>query len=315
MNRVVTIALGALLLGSCASHPQAAPQAFARMLVAQCFSKKIFILSPPFSPSQTATGAIAQPCSNSIAFDAPTGKLGVASGAAFGKLSIRIYDPPFSSASIPAVIFTPPGLRHPRQLAWDGSGSFWVSDDLANKVYEFRRPFSAASTPAAVNTLATQPIGLAIDPANGLMFIGDAGGNRICKATRCRVLVVHAPYTSAATAQIALGNSAPTALAVDQRGRLYAGFEKGALKGRINVYLPPFAARQKAALSLNAGDGVMSLAFDSKQNLYAQLYSTGGVVRFDGPISRSMAKPSAAFGCPAGARCRLKNWAGLAFGP
>lgn len=313
--RAISFALGALLLGSCTSSRQAAPQTFTRMFIAQCFSKKIFILAPPFSPSQTAAGAIAQPCSNAIAFDASTGKLAVASGAVFGKLSISIYNPPFSSASVPAVTFAPPGLRHPRQLAWDGSGSFWVSDDLSNKVYEFRGPFSAATAPAAVNTLATQPIGLAIDPAAGLMFIGDAGGNRTCKAARCRVLVVRAPYTGAPIAQIAVANSTPSAMAVDPKGRLFVGFDNGAFQGLIKVYAPPFGKDKGAAYTLNAGDAIKSLAFDSAQNLYAQLYSTGGVVRFNGPISRSMAKPSAVFGCPSGATCRLKNWAGLSFGP
>jgi hypothetical protein len=315
MNRAFATALGLLLLGSCSSAQQAAPQAFNRMFDGQCFSNKIFVLAPPFSPSQTAAGAIAQPCSNSIAFDPSSGTMAVASGAVFGKLSISIYNPPFSRASVPVVTFSPSGLRHPRQLAWDASGSVWVSDDLVNKVYKLRGPFSAASAPAAVNTLATQPIGLAIDPVHQIMFIGDAGGSRSCSATPCHVYVVPAPYTGAAVATINLGNSTPTALAVDLRGRLYVGFEKGALKGLIKIYLPPFATGQTAAVTLNAGDAVMSLAFDLKQNLYAQLHSTGGVVRFDGPISRSMAKPSVVLGCPSGATCRNKNWAGLAFGP
>lgn len=285
------------------------------MFVAQCFSKKIFILTPPFSPSQTAAGAIAQPCSNSIAFDASTGKLAVASGAVFGKLSISVYDPPFSSASVATITFTPPGLRHPRQIAWDEGGNLWIADDRAVKVYEFRTPFTTKSKITAANSLATQPIGLAIDPVNRLMFIGDAGGSRSCAATPCRVYVIRDPYTGAAVARIDLGKSTPTALAVDERGRLYVGFEKGALAGRINVYLPPFFSGQTAAFALNAGDGVMALAFDSKHNLYAQLYGTGGVVRFDSPVAAPASRPSASFGCPSGARCIHKNWAGLAFGP
>ncbi len=116
-------------------------------------------------------------------------------------------------------------------------------------------------------------------------------------------------------ATIPLGNSTPAALAVDTRGRLFVGIENGDLKGRIKIYAPPFVTGQTAAYTLNAGDGVMSLAFDPAQNLYAQLFSTGGVVAFNGPIAGSMAAPSVRLGCPRGVMCRKKNWAGLAFGP
>jgi hypothetical protein len=286
-----------------------------RMYDGQCFPNKIFILAPPFLPRPMPVGAIAHTCTNSVAFDISNGTMAVASGAVFGKLSISIYNPPFSSASVPAVTFAPPGLRHPRQIAWDGSGNFWIADDLAKKVYKFREPFSVASKPVATNTLATQPIGLAIDPVHRLMFIGDAGGSRTCSATRCHVYVVRAPYTGAAVATITLGNSTPAAIAIDRRGRLFVGIENGDSKGRVKVYVPPFVTGETAAFTLNAGDGVMSLAFDPAQNLYAQLFHTGGVALFKGPIARSVAAPSVLLGCPRGAACRNKNWAGLSFGP
>jgi len=291
------------------------PPSFGRMFDAQCFSNKIFILAPPFSPRPAPAGAISLPCTNAIAFDPSSGTMAVASGAVFGRLSISIYEPPYSSASTPAITFTPPGLRHPRQLAWDGSGNFWVTDDLARRVYEFQAPFSAASTPAAVNTSATEPIGLAIDPVRHLMFIGDAGGSRTCAATPCRVYVVRPPYTGAPAAVIPLGSNTPTALAVDRRGRLFVGFGYGKLNRPIQVYVPPFRSGQKPAFTLNAGDAVMALAFDPAQNLYAQLFNTGGVVRFNAPIAGSASAPSVRLGCPRGATCRKKNWAGLSFGP
>lgn len=237
------------------------------------------------------------------------------SGAVFGKLSISIYRPPFSGTSVPAMTFTPPGLRHPRQLAWDGAGNLWVSDDLAKKVYEFRPPFSAASKPATAIALAVQPIGLAIDNVRGLMFIGDAGGSRTCALAPCRIYVLRAPYTGAPAASIPLGKSVATALAVDRRGRLFAGIGYGKSTGAIRVYAPPFSGGEKPAFKINAWDGVMAMAFDPAQNLYAQLFSTGGVVRFNVPIARSMRAPSIRLGCPSGATCRKKNWAGLAFGP
>ena len=158
MNRLAALlaAAGTLLL---AAGP-AVPTSFSRMFVGQCFSRKIFIVAPPFSPRLVPAAAISLPCTNAVAFDTSSGTMAAASGAVFGVLSISIYRPPFSSASVPAVRFKPPGLLHPRQLAWD-VGNLWVSDDLARKVYEFRPPFSTSSKPAAAIALAIQPIGLA----------------------------------------------------------------------------------------------------------------------------------------------------------
>jgi hypothetical protein len=72
---------------------------------------------------------------------------------------------------------------------------------------------------------------------------------------------------------------------------------------------------EPASYTLTVGSPVEYLAFDSAQNLYAQLYDTGGVVMFDGPIVGSIATPSLIIGCPPGTMCTPKNWAGLAFGP
>jgi|GEM_PF-6869725 len=293
----------------------AVPRSFSRLFDGQCFANKIFILVPPFLQQPVPAAAIAQACGNAIAFDTSSGAMAVASGAVFGKLSISIYNPPFSGSSVPAVTFTPPGLVHPRQLAWDGAGNLWVSDDLARKAYEYRPPFSTTSKPAATIALAMQPIGLAIDPVNRLMFIGDASGSRTCAAAPCRIFVVRSPYTGAPVATIPLKKSSSTALAVDRRGRLFTGIGYGKFKGSIRVFVPPFVSGEKPAFSLDAGDAVMALAFDPAQNLYVQLLHTGGVVVFNGPIARSMAAPSRRIGCPRGAACKNKNWAGLAFGP
>jgi hypothetical protein len=321
--RATAVVLGLLCLSSCNAAPQVSaalpgptvPPSFARMFVGQCFSKAIFLLAPPFSPSPVPVGSIAGPCSNGLAFNASNGVLAVPSGGVFGVLSISIYNPPYSSESVPTVTIAPGGLSHPRQIAWDGSGNFWVADDLANKIYEFQAPFSVSSIPAAANSLATQPIGLAINPTAGLMFIGDAGGSRSCATTSCHVYVVPAPYTGAAIATFTLGNSPPTALAVDQLGRLFVGFDIGDFTGLVKVYLPPFVNEQPASYTLTVGNPVEYLAFDSAQNLYAQLYNTGGVVIFNGPVMGSMAAPSLVLGCPPGTTCTVKNWAGLAFGP
>ncbi len=239
--RLTTLVLGSLFLLNGGVTPSSAspsgnsrglrvPQSFTRMFDGQCFSAKIFILAPPFYPSPAPVAAIAQSCGNAIAFDPADGAFVVTSGAVFGKLSVNVYRPPYSSVSVPAVSFSPSALSHPRQVAWDGSGNVWLSDDAANRVYEFRAPFSPSSVPAAENALATQPVGLAIDPEAGLMFVGDVGGSSACAKTSCRIDVVRAPYTGAPVVTLALGDSTPAALAVDEMGRLFVGFESGSSK-------------------------------------------------------------------------------------
>jgi hypothetical protein len=320
------VVVGPLLLGCnsssaiAASPPSlqgpAVPSSFDRMFDGQCLSNKIFIVPPPFAPPLAPDGAIAQPCSNAIAFNFSNGAMAVSSGAKFGVLALLLYDPPYSSASVPRMRLQPSALVHPRQLAWDNSGNLWVADDTADNVFEFVPPFSASSAPAATNTLAEHPAGLAINPDASLMFIGDIGGSTTCEGTPCRVFVVPAPYTGGARATLEFGDSSPAALAVDQLGRLFVGFGSGSLENVIKVYAPPFVNGETAEYTLTVGSPVKSLAFDSSRNLYAQLYRSGGVDVFYGPISSSRSAPAVVLGCPQGATsCGDTNWAGLAFGP
>lgn len=319
--RALWAALALAVLANCGSSANlklpappgsTVPPAFGRMFVSQCFSNAIFILVPPLVNSQAASATIAQPCTNGLAFNPSNGEMAVTSGSVFGTSSIEIYAPPYSSASVSRAT-----IRYAfgdlRQVAWDGSGNLWVAD--GNKVYKFMPPFSASSVPAATNTLATQPAGLALNPEAGLMFIGDLGGGNACAVTRCQVFVVPAPYTGAASATFTL-DSTPTSIAIDRFGRLFVAFDTGPLIGVINVYLPPFTNDQTPAFALNGGGPIEQLAFDAAGNLYAQLYLTGGVVLFDGPITGPMTAPSRSLGCPSSAAsCGFKNWAGIGFGP
>lgn len=316
--------LSALLFAGCSSQsgsfvqpgPHAtAPPSFARMFQGYCSLDRIFILAPPLVPSAEPAGAIAQPCGNSIAFERSSGTMAVSSGAQVGVLSIRIYEPPYSGASLPSLTFTPKAIDHPRQVAWDGLGNLWLADDGAGKVFEFQAPLSVTSEPAAFNADATQPAGLAVDADAGRMFVGDLGGERTCAQTECRVYVIPAPYTGKPSAVLALGKRPPYALAVDRLGRLFVGVDESDTEGSIEVYLPPFSTGERAAYTLNAGDRVRSLAFDPHGNLFAQRFEGGSVVEFDAPIDRSAAAPSRVLGCPKGIVCSGKNWAGLAFGP
>ncbi|MFY9720468.1 MAG: hypothetical protein WAK16_12585 [Candidatus Cybelea sp.] len=308
-------ALLCTMLLSCSAR-KADPLRFARMFDGQCLTNAIFILKPPFGPSPKPVGKIEQSCGNSIAIDPATGTMAVPSGAVFGKLSVSIYRPPYSSASRSAMRFTPKGLVHPRQSAWDGNGNLWVADDTADKVFEYRAPFSTATQAAAQLEVATQPAGLAIDSKAGLMFVTDLGGDLTCAKAACGVHVIPKPYAGKAIATLTFAREQPFAVAVDRRGRLFVGLDKSADKGEINVYLPPFTSHESPAFSLDASGHARALAFDPEGNLYAQLYETGGVVEFAGPIDGSRSAATLVVGCPQGSfKCARSNWAGLAFGP
>ena len=313
MRAVCCVAAVALIADSPASGPTT-PPSFQRMFEGHCSANEIFILTPPYSRSQAPYAAFAQPCANAIAFDTSNGIVAVTSGAVYGKLSIRIYRPPYSSSSVPAARFTPRGLVHPRSAAWDTTGDLWVADDEANRVFEFRPPFSTTTQAAKALTIATQPAGLAFDPLTREMFVTDLGGGRACAKTACRIDVLDAPYTGKPVAAIAFPHAQPFVVAVDGSGRLLTGVDRGsASAATIDVYEPPFASSERPAFALHPGGPVRALAFDDRGNLFAQLLDSG-VVEFVAPITGTRSAPSAILGCPNGLDCK-HGWAGLAFGP
>lgn len=329
--RAISVSLGMLFLASCNGSSSGngfvgnlpgpvAPPAFTRMFDALCAEDKIFVVAPPIAAPLTTAASFSHPCGWAMAFT-PSGTL-AASSAGFS--SVRIYNPPYSSSSVPTVTISGGAstLVSPSGIAWDGSGNVWVADRNLGvaAVKEFVPPFSAGAAPAATNTFAAVPVGLAINPSAGLMFIGDVGGNLgggDCSVSSplCHVYVVPAPYTGVPTATFTFTTSTPVAIAVDQLGRLFVGFESGSFGGLIKVYLPPFATGNSAAYTLSVGSPIWNLAFDSGQNLYAQL-GNGTVVVFNGPILGSSA-PSAVLGCPttAGICPSGGDFAGLGFGP
>jgi hypothetical protein len=261
--------------------------------------------------------AIPQACGNSIAIDSSDGAMAVPSGAEVGTLlAISIYHPPYSSESVPATRFKPPGLIHPRQSAWDARGNLWVADDLAGKLFEFRPPFSETTQASAASSIAMQPAGLAIDTRANLLFVTDLGGDRMCAKTACHVYVVPSPYTGAPTATLTFAHEQPYAVAIDSSGRIFVALDTSPTTGVINVYSPPFTSNQRPAFSLDPGEPVRTLGFDPHGNLDAQVLTTGGIVEFDAPFDGSRSAPTLSIGCPAGDACKgPHNWAGFAFGP
>lgn len=291
----------------------AAQRQFARMFDGQCAPRAIFILKPPYATPPVPAAAIPQPCANTIAFDR-SGMMAVAAGS-IGRLSIRLYRPPYSSASVPAVTLAPRRLLHPRSAAWDGDGNLWVTDDEGNAVFEYRPPFSSRTQAAAMLRIANQPIGVDVDRTSKLMVVTDVGGDRFCKKTACRVFVLKPPYTGKPFVTWTFAHAQPYAAAFDPSGRLFVEIDRSKTSADINVYAPPFTTGEKATLVLHPGGPVRTLAFDPQGNLFGQLLETGGLIEFAAPIDGERAAPTASFGCPQGFKCVTHGWAGLAFGP
>lgn len=313
-QRGLILLFAVVLVGGAAGWANATPPRFARMFNGQCFAHKIFILTPPYATPPVPIAAIAQPCANSIAFD-PRGVMAVTAGAVFGKLSIRLYHPPYSAASVPVVTFTPRGLTHPRAASWDSEGNLWVADDEANHILEFRPPFSSATESAATLTVATQPVGVTVDRATKLMFVTDVGGDRTCKKTACHVFVLKPPYLGKPVVTWTFMQAQPYVAALDSSGRLFVELDRSESAADINVYAPPFTNDERPSFVLHPGGPVRTLAFDPQGNLFGQLLATGGLIEFKAPIDGDRAAPTATFGCPQGVTCKSHGWAGLAFGP
>ncbi|HEY1977652.1 MAG TPA: hypothetical protein VGG89_13955 [Candidatus Baltobacteraceae bacterium] len=241
--------------------------------------------------------------------------MAVTSGGVFGKLSIRLYHPPYSAASVPAVTFTPRRLVHPRAAAWDADGNLWVTDDESNSIFEFRPPFSSTTEAIATLKVATQPVDVFVDRATKLMFVTDVGGNHACEKTACHVFVLKPPYLGRPVVTWTFPHAQPYVATVDSTNRLFVEMDRSETAADIDVYEPPFADDEKPALVLHLRGPVRALAFDPQGNLFGQLLKTGGLIEFAAPIAGNRAAPTASFGCPKGVTCKSKSWAGLAFGP
>lgn len=325
--RTLPLALSVLFLASCNGSSSGGPNignlpgppvptGFARAFIGDCTFPvgKVHLFAPPFSPTSTETGAFGPSnCGNALSANPANGMLARTAGS-----TLYIYNPPYSSSTTPTVTMSGGAttLAAPFQPAWDASGNLWVADPGAGSVKEFSPPFSATNAPAATNTnVGAAPVGLAINPSAGLMFVGDAGSpSPPCNGgpNFCHIYVVPAPYTGVPTATFTFGTSIPEAIAVDQLGRLFVGFSAGSFSGLIKVYLPPYATGNTAAYTLTVGAPVEGLAFDASQNLYAQKSDSSTAV-FSGPILGSIAAPSFTMPCPVA--CGSGQFGGITFGP
>ena len=192
-------------------------------------------------------------------------------------------------------------LSAPRNVAWDGRGSLYISDFNGQRVFHLAPDgslttvagtgaggFSGDGGPATLAQISF-PAGIAVD-ASGAVYFADSGNHAIRRIANNLI----ATFARAAT---------PTGLAFDHFGTLYAA-DPGA--GEI-VVMP--ASAQAYAITFNAQDVVC--AFDS--TLYAASTGAAWHVSFSGPSTMIAGGGSFAHGDGGPATlARLNHPAGVA---
>jgi uncharacterized protein (TIGR03437 family) len=192
-------------------------------------------------------------------------------------------------------------LSAPRNVAWDGRGSLYISDFTGQRLFRLA-PDGSLTTVAgigaggfsgdggpATGARISYPAGIAVD-ASGAVYLADSGNHVIRRIANNLI----ATFARAAT---------PTGLALDHFGTLYAA-DPGA--GEI-VVMP--ASAQSYAISFNAQD--VACAFDS--TVYAASTGAAWHVSFSGPSTMVAGGGSFAHGDGGAATlARLNHPAGVA---
>ena len=227
-----------------------------------------------------------------IAFDS-TGNLWVVDGS---NSRVLEFKPPFSSGESASTVlgasdFVTAGgfssanqtnLNIPFGLAFDSSGNLWISDTQANRIVEFKAPFSNGETESLVlgqanftgsNSATTQtnlnsPRGIAFD-SSGNLWAADIGNSRVVEfkaplstGESENLVIGQTNFTSgvqdipgcpqSCSAQTSAASlNQPYAVAFDSSGNLWVTDPKvGNLAGRVLEYNAPFTTGESASLAI-----------------------------------------------------------------
>ena len=230
------------------------------------------------------------------------GPLGVALDARGGQVHLYISD-----------------TSNSRVLAWADVNSYQIGDPpnlvLGQPGLEFSNPLGIGAKGF------NGPTGLAVDPANGNLYVADTGDSRVLRfpapfANPGRIepdLLYGQPNFNVRTASAASPNTLnqPRALAFDPAGNLWvadAGNHRvvRVAAGILNNSIPPPAdvvagqkdfftgtANQGALVSANGLDTPLGLAFDAQNNLYVSDTNNSRVLRLPAPFTSGTANPIA----------------------
>ncbi|HEV3199443.1 MAG TPA: hypothetical protein VGZ73_16175, partial [Bryobacteraceae bacterium] len=212
-----------------------------------------------------------------------------------------------------------------RILAWADIASYQIGDPPA---LVLGQPGPQYSSPLGIGAKGLNaPLGLAVDPINGNLYVADFGDNRVLRfpspfANPSRIepdAVYGQPSFTARTATPATSSSLsqPRVVALDSAGNLWVadtGNHRVVRFGAavLNSPTPPaadivigqkdffsgLANQGGAAISASGLDTPAGLAFDSQNNLYVSDFNNTRVLKYSAPLSPSSVNPpaSAVFG-------------------
>jgi uncharacterized protein (TIGR03437 family) len=200
--------------------------------------------------------------------------------------------------------------RNNRVLAWRSISAYQIGDPPA---LVLAQPSALYSGPLGIGIKGlTTPLGLAVNPQNGDLYVADFGDNRVVRfrdpfsnPTRIEPDAVYGQpgfATHTAGAATASTMSQPRAVAFDSSGNLWvsdSGFNRilRFAASALDSPTPPPAdtvvgqkdfvsssADQGAGVSATGLDTPTGIAFDAQSNLYVADANNARVLRFSGPI-------------------------------
>lgn len=207
-----------------------------------------------------------------------------------------------------------------RVLAWADVNAYQIGDPPS---LVLGQPGPQFSNPLGIGAKGFNgPTGLAVDPANGNLYVADSGNNRVLRfpapfSNQSRIepdLLYGQPNFSTRTLSAASPSTLnqPRAVAFDSGGNLWVvdtGYNRIVrfAAGILNSSIPPSAdvvVGQKdfftgasnqgaAAVSANGLDTPLGLAFDPQGNLYVADTNNSRVLRFPGPFAPGTTNPAA----------------------
>ena len=184
----------------------------------------------------------------------------------------------FTAAGAPVGTYStlPNGVTGPFDLAFDNTGSLYVSALNSNAVDKFD------SNGNFVGTLATvaSPRGLAFDPNGNLYVVSSANGGAVYEIPKTATSTLN--QTPGAVLSFAAGLADPRYLAFDASGNAYvSNTGTGGSTGYIEKYslLSPGLFNTPAVFAAGLG-GPNGLGFDASGNLFVADYFDGNVREF-----------------------------------
>jgi hypothetical protein len=169
--------------------------------------------------------------------------------------SVEIYDPSHLAAG-PCGSVT--GLRSPQGLFVDSKGNLWVTDAIAQQVFEF-----APGTKSPVLTLSDPkgvPYDVVVDEVSGTAYVTEYQNN----VNPSTLVEVYARGTTTPTRSLSDPNARNGAYdALDNKGNLYVTFMTQANKAQVDRWVGAAGSPQNLGLKLISAGGIVTTASGS----------------------------------------------------